>query len=130
MSKTLVLVMIIVIAGAAGIYSALTYPRAVLDFPVSFTVGADVTRRAFNVPILNGRAQVEVVVNSGTSLWTAEISNQGNTLWSHGALQGGQTTYKSEWIELPSGSYNFTFATTGGGPLNAGIKVISKGGFW
>jgi hypothetical protein len=121
---------VVIVVASVGIYAALTYPRAVVSFPVSFTIGAAVENREFDVPILHSWVQVEVVVSSGTSLWTAKILSQDNILWSHSAHQGGQTTYKSEWIELSSGHYNFTFATAGLGSLEAEIKVVSKGGFW
>jgi hypothetical protein len=132
MSKTLVasVLILVIIVAVVGAYAALTYPRKVLSFSVSFSVGADVERKEFDVPILDQRVQVKVVINSGTSLWTARILSQENVLWSHGALQGGQTTYESEWIELQNGHYNFTFATAGLGSLNADIEVTSKGGFW
>lgn len=132
MTKALKPVVLIVIAVVAvfAVYAAVTFPTTVLNFPVSFTVGADVERREFDVPILHGWVQVEVVVNSGTLLWTAKILNQDNVLWGHSAHQGGQTTYQSGWIELSSGYYNFTFVTAGLGSLEAEIKVSSKGGFW
>ena len=44
--------------------------------------------------------------------------------------KGGKTTYISEWIQIHSGHYNFTFATAGLGTLSAEIRVTSKGGFW
>jgi hypothetical protein len=73
---------------------------------------------------------VEVTVNSGTLLWTAQILSQSETLWTHATHQVGKTTYKSDWIKLSSGHYNFTFVTVGLGSLEADIKVTSKGGFW
>ena len=131
-SKTLRVVVLIavLVVVALGVYAALTYPKTVVSFPVSFTIGADVEHREFNVPLLHGWAQVEVIVSGGTALWTAKITLQNETIWSHNARQGGQTTYKSGWIELPSGHYNFTFATAGLGSLEAEIKVTTKGGFW
>ena len=131
-SKTLravVLVAVLVVA-ALSVYAALTYPKKVVSFPVAFTIGVNVEHKEFDVPLLHGWTQVEVSVSSGTTLWTAAITLQDETIWSHTAHQGGQTTYKSEWIELPSGHYNFTFATAGLGSLEAEIKVTTKGGFW
>lgn len=113
-----------------GLFLLLTFPKSAVSFTVSFTIGADVERREFSVPVLHSSAQVEVIVNSGNLLWTARIQQQEDVLWSHTAHQGGQTTYQSEWISLPSGNYNFTFATAGIGSLDAEIKVTSKGGIW
>jgi len=124
------LLIAVVIAAILSVYAAFTYPRDVVSFQVSFTIGADVQRREFDVPILHRYVQVEVVVNSGTSLWTAKILDGDRGLWGHSASQGGQTTYRSGWIELSSGHYNFTFSTLGLGSLKAEIKVTSKGGFW
>ena len=124
-----VLIAVVVVAGL-GVYAALTYPRIVVSFPVSFTVGADVENREFDMPLLHGWVQVEVAVISGTALWSAKIVCQDGVVWSHAAHQAGQTVYRSGWIELPSGHYNFTLATAGLGSLEAEIKVTSKGGFW
>lgn len=130
-SKTLVVVLVAVVAATSiGVYWVIAHPRIIVSFPVSFTFGADVERREFSVPILHDSVQVEVIVNSGNMLWTAKIISLGDVLWSHGAHQPGQTTYRSEWIRLSSGNYNFTFATAGIGSLDAEIKVMSKGGFW
>jgi len=124
-------VIIAVLAGAAfAVYAALTYPRTVVSFPVSFTIGADLEHREFDMPLLHGRAKVEVIVNSGTALWGATIKHHDETIWNHLTSQGGQTTYKSGWIELSSGNYNFSFATFGLGSLQADVKVTTKGGFW
>ncbi len=130
-SKTLLIVVLVAVIAAAstGVYSVIAYPRIMVSFPVSFTFGADVERQEFSVPILHDSVQVEVVVNSGNMLWTAKILSLDDILWSHSAHQPGQTVYRSEWIGLSSGNYNFTFAA-GLGPLEAEIKVTSKGGFW
>jgi len=111
-------------------YLAVTYPRVLIDFNVSFTVGADVKSLKLEVPFLHDHVTVEVFVNSGAALWTAKISSGNANLWSHTASQSGQTVYKSEWIKMPSGHYNFTFATAGIGSLEAEIKLTSKGEFW
>lgn len=111
-------------------YSALTYTRVLVDFSVSFTIGADSRHVEFEVPFLHEYVKVEVSVHSGNSLWTAKILNGDDVLWSHATSQREQTTYSSEWIRLPSGRYNFTFATAGLGSLEAEIKLTSKGGFW
>jgi hypothetical protein len=126
----LVAVIAIIAIATVAIYGALTYPRTVLSLSVSFTVGADVERKQFDVPFLNSWIQVGVAVNSGSALWVARILNQNETLWSHTSAQGEQTAYKSAWMQLSSGTYNFTFATLGVGSLSAEITLTSKGGFW
>ncbi len=127
--RAVVLVAVLAVVAVAA-YAALTYPKKVISFPVSFTIGANVEDREFEISPLHGWTQVEVIVHSGTALWTATIKNQDENIWDHRASQGGQTTYKSGWIELSSGHYNFTFATAGFGELEADVKVTTKGGFW
>jgi hypothetical protein len=112
------------------LYAILTFPNTVVDFPVSFTFGANMENREFDMSPLHNWVQIEVIVSSGTALWTATIEDQGETIWSHRASQGDQTIYTSGWIELSSGNYNFTFATAGFGELDADVKVTTKGGFW
>ena len=130
-SKALVAIMIvIVLAASVGFYLLLTFPRNIVDFPVSFTIGADVERVEFSVPVLHGWVQVEVVVSSGNLVWTAKILRGNNMMWVDSKSQAGQTTYRSEWTSLASGNYNFTFAAAGFGSLEAVVKVTSKGGFW
>jgi hypothetical protein len=121
---------VIVIVAIAGFYAALTFPRAVVDFSVSFTVGADRELREFETPMLHNKLQVEITINSGSALWRASIADANGTVWEHSAAQGDQTTYRSEWATLSSGRYNFTFGTIGIGELQANVKVTSKGGFW
>jgi hypothetical protein len=123
----LTLIVVVVVFGA---YTVATYPRTAVSFPVSFTVGAERETVKLNVPWLLSQAQVEIKVQSGTALWAAGIISGNHTVWSHSAIQGGQTTYTSEWMELPDGQYNFTFRTLGIGSLEAEIKVTTKGGFW
>ncbi len=125
----LALIVILVIA-VFGVYAGLTYPKTALSFPVAFTAGVDFTNKEFDVPFLNDKVQVEVAVESGASLWHGEILNQGEAVWNHTATQGEQTSYQSGWMQLASGSYNFTFGTIGIGSLNAQVTVTSKGGFW
>jgi uncharacterized membrane protein len=131
-SKTfeIVALIFVILVVSVGIYVALTSPRTIVSFPVSFTIGADVESKEFDVPMLHSLVQVEVAISTGSALWTASILNHGDTLWTHVTAQGGQTTYKSEWIQIRSGHYNFTFGTAGLGTLAAEIKVTSKGGFW
>ncbi len=124
------LIIVIVLVAGFSIYASFTYPRAVVSYPVSFTVGADAVRQQFEVPMWNDKVQVKVAVNSGVSLWNAKILNQSEVIWEHSKGQGEETTYASEWIALPTGSYNFTFGTIGAGSLEAEITVTSKGGFW
>lgn len=111
-------------------YLAFTYPRVLVSFTVSFTIGADVKRVEFEVPFLHDYVRVEVYVQSGNALWNAKILSDDEVLWNHAASQGGQTTYTSEWIKLSGGRYNFTFTTAGLGSLEAEVKLTSKGGFW
>jgi len=128
--KIAVLIIILIIA-AVAVFAAWTYPRTALNFPVSFTIGAQTENKEFSVPTLDSWVQVQVIVNSGTALWRARILNSSSDeIWTHSAAQGGQTTYNSGWMQLASGSYNFTFATIGIGSLNAEVTVSSKGGFW
>ncbi|MEM0357320.1 MAG: hypothetical protein QXL77_02970 [Candidatus Bathyarchaeia archaeon] len=129
-SRKLVGIAMLVIAVVFVAYLALTYPRVLVSFTVSFTVGADVKRVEFEVPFLHERVQVEVRVRSGNALWTASILEGENIVWRHTASQSSQTTYTSEWIKMSNGRYNFTFATAGLGSLEAEVKIVSKGGFW
>lgn len=63
-------------------YAALTYLRLVLSIPISFTAGVQFQTREFKVPFLHNMVEVEVVVDSDTSLWTPRIMSQDNVLWS------------------------------------------------
>lgn len=123
-------IIVTLLIAAFSVYAGVTYPKTVLSVPISFTAGVDVVTREFSVQFLDDKVQVQVAVESGASLWHAQILNQSQIIWEHSAGQGGQTSYKSDWIELPSGPYNFTFRTVGVGSLNAQITVTSKGGFW
>jgi len=120
MSRALKVIALVIIVGvaSASLYLLLTFPKSVVSY------------KEFSVPILHEWVQVEVIVNSGNLLWTAKILQQDNVLWNHNAHQGDQTTYRSDWVRLQSGDYNFTFATAGIGSLDAEIKVTSKGGSW
>jgi hypothetical protein len=111
-----------------GIFAAVTFPREMLTFPVTFTIGADAKREQMEVPLLNDQVMIQVIINSGSALWNAHILDGEETVWSHSAAQGEQTTYNTEWIPIPSGTCNFTFATAGAGSLSAEITVSSKGG--
>ncbi len=122
-------IVIIVVASFAG-YAGLTYPRTVLTIPVSFTVGTDISNTKFDQSVLDNRVQVQVNIQNGAALWRARILNGDQVIWEHSAAQGGQTSYNSGWIDLPNGSYNFTFGTIGVGSLSATAMVSSKGGFW
>ena len=130
-TSTLVKILAIVAVAVllvAAVYAALTFPRTVVDFQVSFI---DVEQREFEIPFLHDKAQVAVGVADGSSLWRASITNaNGEEVWSHSALQGEQTTYTSEWIALPNAAYNITFSTIGAVSLEANIRVSSKGGIW
>jgi len=127
----IIAIVVAVVVLIAAVFVALTFPRTVVEFPVSFTIGIDREQRQIEIPWLHDKAQVEVAVTNGSSLWRASITNStGEEVWSHSALQGEQTTYTSGWIAMPSASYNFTFSTIGAGSLDATIKIISKGGIW
>jgi hypothetical protein len=131
--KTLLKITVAVVAVlvAIGVFlGAFTFPREVLNFNVSFTIGADVKRELLEIPFMNDLVMVEVMINSGSALWNARILNGEEIVWDHSAAQGGQTTYNSEWLEISTGLYNFSFATAGAGSLSAEITVTSKGGFW
>ena len=132
-SRTIKIAAIIIIAVilVAVVYVALTFPRTIVDFPVAFSTGLDLTQQEFEVPALHDKAQVKVTITSGESLWRAAIINQnGEELWSNATIaQENQTTYYSAWIPLPSQRLNVTFSIINGS-LNAEISITSKGGFW
>jgi hypothetical protein len=123
-------VIVIIVVAAFAIYSGITYPRTVVNNPVSFTIGADSKTTAFDQPLLSDKVQVQVTVQNGAALWRAQILSGDQVIWEHSAAQGEQLSYNSGWVELPSGSYNFTFGTIGLGSLDATATVTSKGGFW
>ena len=129
--KTVIIaVVLIIIVAGLGMYAAVTYPRTAVSFQVSFTVGAETRTEEFEVPLLHELFQVEVEIQSGSALWSAELTSGNNTVWSHSAASGSQTTYTSDWMQIPAGHYNFTFRTIGAGSLDTLIKVTTKGGFW
>ena len=122
-------IIIIVVASFAA-YAGLTYPRTILTVPMSFNVGADTSITKFDQSPFDNKVQVQVNIATGTALWRARILNGDQVIWEHSAVQGGQTSFNSGWIDLHSGSYNFTFGTIGVGSLSATTIVSSKGGFW
>ena len=121
---------VIIIVAAFAIFSGVTYPRTTANIPVSFTIGVDSKTAAFDQPFLDDKVQVQVGVQNGAALWRAQIKNGDQIIWEHSAAQGEQQSYSSGWIQLASGSYNFTFGTIGIGSLDATATVTSKGGFW
>ena len=121
---------VIVIVAAFTVYSALTYPKIVVNAQVSFTAGIFSKTFNFEQPFLDDKIQVQIVIQNGASLWRAQILNGSQVIWEHSAAQGEQQSYSSGWIQLPSGNYNFTFGTIGVGSLDATATVTSKGGFW
>lgn len=123
-------VAIIIVVVAFGAYAAWTYPREVVSFPVNFTAGADLTREQFTMPALDSQVQVVISIQNGNALWQATILSENGTIWSHTAVQGGQTAYSSGWISLQPGDYNFSFGTLGLGGLQAQVTITAKGGFW
>jgi fatty-acid desaturase len=127
--RATVLIVVIVVA-VFSIYAAVTLPKTVVSFPVSFTIGAETKTEGFDVSWLHRSIQVEIKIQSGTALWSAEITSGDKKIWSHSAAQGGQTTYTSEWTQISAAPCNFTFRTLGIGSLDGEIKVTTKGGFW
>ena len=125
-----VVVVLIVIFAAFSVYAGETYPRTIVNIPVSFTAGVESKTTPFIQPFLDNKAQVQVTVQSGAALWRAQILSGSQVIWEHSASQGEQQTYNSGWIQLSSGNYNFTFGTIGIGSLDATASVTSKGGFW
>ncbi len=121
---------VIVIVAVIGIYTGITYPRTVVSIPVSFTIGADSTTTAFDQPVLCDKVHVQVAVQNGAALWRAQILSGDQVIWEHAAALGEQQSYNSGWLQLPSGSYNFTFGIIGAGSLDATVTVTTKGGFW
>lgn len=121
---------VIIIVAAFAVYAGVTYPRTTVNIPVSFTIGVDSKTAAFDQPFLDDKVQVQVAVQNGAALWRAQILSGDQVIWEHSAAQGEQQSYNSGWIQLPSGSYNFTFGTIGIGLLEATATVTSKGGFW
>ena len=120
---------VVVVLVVSAVYVGVTYPRAILTVPVSFTVGADVISTQFDQPALNNRVKVQVSVESGLALWQARIFDGEQIMWQYATGQSEQQTYDSGWIDLPSGNYNFTFGAIGG-VLDAMVIVSTKGGFW
>jgi len=123
-------VIVIIVVSAFAIYAGLTYPRATVNTQVSFTIGADKKTTAFAQPFLDDKVQIQVALNNGAAVWRAQILTGDEVIWEHSAGQGESQSYSSGWIQLPTGSYNFTFGTIGIGSLNATAKVTCKGGFW
>ena len=121
---------VIIIVAAFAIFSGVTYPRTTTNIPVSFTIGVDSKTVAFDQPFIDDKVQVQVAVQNGAAFWRAQIKNGDQIIWEHSAAQGEQQSYSSGWIQLASGSYNFTFGTIGIGSLDATASVTSKGGFW
>ena len=121
---------LIIIGATFAVYAAVTYPRAILTIPVSFTAGADVTNTPFDQQSLNSMVEVQVSVQSGVALWRARILSGGNVVWEHAAGQGEQQSYSSGWIALTPDTYNFSFGIKGGTSLEATVTVSSKGRFW
>ena len=131
-SKTiiaLVAVAIIIIA-AFSIYADETYQERQWIFRCLSQLELMWRQPLLFQPFLDDKVQGEVTVQNGAALWQAQITGQSNVIWEYSAGQGEQTSYSSGWLELPSGSYNFTFRTVGVGSLNAVAAVSSKGGFW
>lgn len=120
----------VLVVAAFATYAGITYPRILISIPVSFSLGADSKTAQLDQPFLSDKVQVQVAIENGAALWRAQILSDTEVLWEHSAAQSEQQSYDSEWIQLPSGNYNFTFGTIGIGSLEAQVTVTSKGGFW
>ncbi len=125
-----IVAIVIIVVAAFAVYAGVTYPRATANIQVSFTVGADKKTIAFDQPFPDDKAQIQVTIQTGAALWRAQILNGDQVIWEHAAAQGEQQSYNSGWIQLASGSYNFTLGTIGVDSLDATATVSSKGGFW
>lgn len=136
LSKTLkaVVLIIVIVLAIFAVYAALTFPRTVVSFSDSFTLAFDRRTEPFTVQILQSQTLVEISIQNGTAIWNAQITSGNQTIWSHTTSQTGQMTYTSGWQPITPGAYNFTFGIIGAGslqaPLQATIKVTTKGGFW
>jgi hypothetical protein len=113
-----------------GLYTFFTYPSIAIQFPVSFTIGADTKQEALEVSVLQSQVRVDVIVATGSTWWTAQILQGDTEVWSHTMTQNDQTVFQSDWIELPSGSYNFTYSAASLAALDLEVTVTAKGGFW
>jgi hypothetical protein len=113
-----------------GLYTFFTYPSTVIRFPVSFTIGADTKQEALELSVLQSRVRVDVVVATGSMWWTAQILQGDTEAWSHSMTQNDQTVFQSDWIELPAGSYNFTYTAASLAALDLEVTVTAKGGLW
>lgn len=125
-----IVAIVVILVAAFAVYAGVTYPATVVNTQISFTVGADTKTTPFVQSFLDDKVQVQVAIQNGAALWRAQIRIGDQIIWEHAAAQGGQQTYNSGWIQLPSGNYNFTFGTIGVGSLQATATVTSKGGFW
>ena len=125
-----IVAIVVILVAAFAVYAGVTYPATVVNTQISFTVGADTKTTPFVQSFLDDKVQVQVAIQNGAALWRAQIRIGDQIIWEHAAAQGGQQTYNSGWIQLPSGNYNFTFGTIGIGSLEATATVTSKGGFW
>jgi hypothetical protein len=126
-----IVAVLVVIVVVAGLYFGLTYPMQMVDVQVSLTAGVDSQTKQFQMPVLQDKAQVQVTVTSGTVLWSVRIvASNGSQVYSYTATTSAQTTYTSQWITLPQGTYNVTMQSAGIGSLSANMKVTTKGGIW
>ena len=126
-AATVIMLMIIaIIFVAVAAYAAVTFPRTVASTTVSLTAGINSKTVEFDVPSLHEKAQIEIKVQSGLgAVWSATISSGNNVLWN----KQGSGNYLSDWFNLPTGHYVFTFITLGGS-LEAQVNIITKGGIW
>ena len=124
------IILVVIILLGLSIFAIITYPQVLVNSPIALTLGTDSKNVEFEQPFLNDKLQVQVKIDSGVSLWEAKILDNDTVVWEHSTGQSEKTTFRSDWISLPSGSYNFTFKTIGIGSLGAVVTVSSKGSFW
>ena len=79
---------VIVIVAAFAVYAGVTYPRTIVNIPVSFTLGVDSKTAAFDQPFLDDKVQVQVGVQNGAALWRAQILSGDQVILEHSAAQG------------------------------------------
>jgi hypothetical protein len=93
---------VVVLVTVVALYAGLTYPRTIVNIPVSFSIGADTTTVDFDQPALSNMVQVQVAIQNGVAGWRTRILSGDTEVWSDQAAQGGQQMYGSGWVAVPS----------------------------